>query len=371
MAAYKIKGEEDIPSIILDSDANVFEISGRSLPENAVIFYKPVLAWLDNYAKNPLPRTEFVFNMHYYNTATAKQILEILLRLEDIYSKGHDVRVTWIYESGDIDMEDAGVEYGRTVNVPIILTDSDTAAQHAKTETKPQQETATETTTVSVAPQKEEPVLKKNETFVVTIGRELGAGGRLIGRLLAERLRINYFDYAVIEALSTQYDADTDNIVNTVSKDKNWWSGIRDLIKTNISKLQDNSANALNDKQQQILNHIARNESCIVAGQSAFYIFRDFPNHINIFICASYESRVAKMMTREKISREKAIEIIDQVAKDRDIYVVENTGMPRHDTRNYDLVINMDKITEEDAVNLIINYIEQRKKYFALLVDND
>ncbi len=359
MEAFKIKGEEDIPTVILDRENSVFEISGRSLPESAVLFFRPILDWLDEYKHNPLPRTEFVFNMSYYNTSTAKQILEILLRLEDIYSMGHDVRVTWIYENGDIDMEDAGVEYARIVNVPIIMTTLEAAMQQKKEAQEKAQQSSTE--------------FQKNETFIVTISRELGAGGRVVGRLLAERLRINYFDYAVIEALTTQYDADAD-IVEKVNNEKsnNWWSGIRDLIKSNIGKKEQSETDvALSDKQQEILNRIARNESCIVAGQSAFYIFRDYPNHINIFICASDENRISKLMTREGITREEAIEIINRVSMERDMYVVENTGMPRHDTRNYDLVINMDNISEEDAVNIIISYIETRKKYFALLVDND
>ena len=360
MEAFKIKGEEDIPTVILDRENNIFELSGRSIPEESAKFYRPILNWLDEYARNPLPRTEFVMNMTYYNTSTAKQILEILLRLEDIYSMGHDVRVTWLYESGDIDMEDAGVEYARIVNVPIIMTTLEAAMQQKKEAQEKAKKTSTE--------------FQKNETFIVTIGRELGAGGRVVGRLLAEKLRINYFDYAVIEALATKYDADAD-IIDKVNSDKNgnWWNGIRDLIKSNIGKSREKSEvmNTLTDKQQDILNRIARNESCIVAGQSAFYIFRDYPNHINIFICASDETRITKLMTREGISREEAIEVINRVSMERDMYVVENTGMPRHDTRNYDLVINMDNISEEDAVNLIIAYIETRKKYFALLVDND
>ncbi len=360
MAAFRIKGDEDIPTVVLDRENNIFEMSGRSLPEEALSFYRPILKWLDDYARNPLPRTEFVFNMSYYNTATAKQILEILLRLEDIYSTGHDVRVTWLYESGDIEMEDAGVEYARIVNVPIIMTTTESAQQTGKKDDK------------AVQAKKDETIVNKNETFIVTISRELGAGGRVVGRLLAEKLRINYFDYAVIEALTTQYDTDAD-IVETVKNNNNnnkWWSGIRDLIKSNIGKREQSETTiSLTDKQQEILNRIARNESCIVAGQSAFYIFRDYPNHINIFICASEESRISKLMSREGITRNEAIDIINRVSMERDMYVVENTGMPRHDTRNYDLVINMDNISEEDAVNIIISYIEQRKKYFSIIVD--
>lgn len=119
MAEYNIQGAIDTPTVILDRDANKFEISGRSLPENAIKFYMPILEWLDDYAQNPLPKTEFVFDMAYYNTATAKQILKILLRLEDLSNNGNDVHVTWMYEEDDIDMEEAGDEYARIVNIPI------------------------------------------------------------------------------------------------------------------------------------------------------------------------------------------------------------------------------------------------------------
>ncbi|MBQ5513354.1 MAG: SiaC family regulatory phosphoprotein, partial [Bacteroidales bacterium] len=58
MEAFKIKGEEDIPTVILDRENNIFELSGRSIPEESAKFYRPILNWLDEYARNPLPRTD-------------------------------------------------------------------------------------------------------------------------------------------------------------------------------------------------------------------------------------------------------------------------------------------------------------------------
>lgn len=351
MNTIRIKGESDVPTVILDRENNIFEMSGRSLPANSIMFFGPILEWLDDYAKNPLPRTEFVFRMTYYNTSSAKQILEILLRLEDIYKNGHDVRVTWFYESGNIDIEDAGAEYASIMDVPIIMT------SYSPDAPMPQHD-------VVAAPSP-----KKNSTFVLTINRELGAGGKAVGRLLAEKLCINYFDYTVMEALSNKYDNDSDIIKNVSSNSKTWWSEIRNLIKTDDGKSQDGLM--LTDKQSEILKSIAQNESCIVAGYGAFHIFKDYPNHINVFICASIENRVARLMSREGISQKEAMTAIGEASFERDMYVVEATGIPRHDTRNYDLVINMDNISEEDAAELIAMYVKQRKKYFAILVDKD
>ena len=84
MEAIKIKGTEDTPSVVLDAAENFMEISGRSLPEDVSSFYGPILSWLSEYAKSPNPKTVFVFKLVYFNTASSKLILDILMKLEDL-----------------------------------------------------------------------------------------------------------------------------------------------------------------------------------------------------------------------------------------------------------------------------------------------
>ena len=118
MEAIKILGSEDTPKIILDKNANQFEISGRSLPEDVAAFYEPVLEWLDEYAESPNPKTVFNFKLEYFNTASSKLLLDVLLKLEDMVDDGHEVLVKWHYPSDDEDMEEAGEEYADIVEVP-------------------------------------------------------------------------------------------------------------------------------------------------------------------------------------------------------------------------------------------------------------
>jgi len=117
----KIEPTHKTPKVYLDPENNAFEISGRSIPEDSVGFYKPVLDWLDEYAKNPLPRTEFKFELEYFNTASSKNILEILKKLESIYEQGHDVKIIWYYEEDDEDMEETGEDYKALLSVPVEL----------------------------------------------------------------------------------------------------------------------------------------------------------------------------------------------------------------------------------------------------------
>jgi hypothetical protein len=118
MSVIKIQGTDDTPTVTLDRDNNIFEISGRSLPEDVVVFYKPILEWLDDYKNNPLEKTVFNFKLEYFNTASSKLLLDVLLKLEDISNDGHDVLVKWHYPDDDEDMEEAGEEYSDIVDVP-------------------------------------------------------------------------------------------------------------------------------------------------------------------------------------------------------------------------------------------------------------
>jgi hypothetical protein len=118
METIKIQGTEDTPKVILDIDTDTLEISGRSLPEDVASFYEPVLTWLEEYAENPKPKTVFNFKLVYFNTASSKLILDILMKLEEIHENGNDVLIKWFFPEDDEDMEEAGEEYADIVDVP-------------------------------------------------------------------------------------------------------------------------------------------------------------------------------------------------------------------------------------------------------------
>lgn len=107
-------GTEDTPKIILDKNNGIFEISGRSLPEDSAEFYQPILDWLDEYGANPNPETVFIFKLEYFNTASSKLILDILSKLETIDS----TTINWYFHEDDEDMEEAGTEFSELVEVP-------------------------------------------------------------------------------------------------------------------------------------------------------------------------------------------------------------------------------------------------------------
>ncbi len=118
METIKIKGTDDTPTIVLDPESDVFEISGRSLPEDVASFYDPVLSWLDDYAESANDKTVFNFKLVYFNTASSKALLDILMKLEEMHENGKEVLINWYYPEDDEDMEEAGEEYAEIVDVP-------------------------------------------------------------------------------------------------------------------------------------------------------------------------------------------------------------------------------------------------------------
>ena len=113
--------------------------------------------------------------------------------------------------------------------------------------------------------------------------------------------------------------------------------------------------------EQEILKGIAKDGSCVVAGRSGFFVFRDHPNRLSILIQASMDFRLKRVANKQHITSEEARKIIEKVDKMRENYVNKYTKSSRYDTRNYDLVITADGKTEDEIVDIILRYIGQYK----------
>ena len=118
MDIIKITGTDDTPNVHLDKGNGIFELSGRSLPEDVTQFYQQILDWIDEYAQSPNEKTVFNFKLEYFNTASSKVILDILLKFEEIVEAGHDVVIKWFYHEDEEDMLEAGEEYADIVEIP-------------------------------------------------------------------------------------------------------------------------------------------------------------------------------------------------------------------------------------------------------------
>ncbi len=112
---------EDQPIVVLDAENEVFKISGRSLPEDATVFYEPIIEWVAEYAKSPNEETIFELRLDYMNSSSMRKIVKLLAKLETIVKQGKRVSVIWYYEAGDEMMRENGEEVRDTLQIPFIM----------------------------------------------------------------------------------------------------------------------------------------------------------------------------------------------------------------------------------------------------------
>jgi hypothetical protein len=116
-----LKATDSTPGVVFDKEKGVFEITGNSLPEDVTKFYQPVFDWLRMYIDEPNPLTLLVFKLTYFNSASSKTIFSLLSLLENLFSKGAQIKVDWCYMEIDEDTLDAGKEYAGMVKIPFTF----------------------------------------------------------------------------------------------------------------------------------------------------------------------------------------------------------------------------------------------------------
>jgi len=117
MESLIINKTEDTPQVELDINKGSFVIVGRSLPENAIDFYKPVFTWVEEAMQSVTGKNIVVeIKLEYFNTASSKQIAKLFLQLENFIER-NNITIKWFYEKEDNDMLVSGNQYAKFLNL--------------------------------------------------------------------------------------------------------------------------------------------------------------------------------------------------------------------------------------------------------------
>lgn len=110
-----------LPYIHLDKEKNIFQIKGKSLPEDSQEFYIPVFEWFEEYFKNPNPETIVEFDLEYYNSTSARDVANIIKLLDKNYLKGYNISIIWYYNKKDEMMKENGEDFSLLFSIPIKI----------------------------------------------------------------------------------------------------------------------------------------------------------------------------------------------------------------------------------------------------------
>ena len=226
---------------------------------------------------------------------------------------------------------------------------------------------ASEDTSVIDIQEQEELALNKQATYgkdkiVITIGREYGAGGRSVGKMVAKKLNIPFYDKILIQ--KTAEDSGLSKEYLTLNDEK----GSRFPVFSENLFLADSileSTESITYRvQRDAICQIAEQGSCVIVGRRANKILKGKQQVFSVFITSSEEESARRVAAREGLSKEKAVEKIRKVNQERGKYYNSFSDGQWGQASGYDLCINAESLGIENAADLIIEAVS--KNYINL-----
>ena len=213
------------------------------------------------------------------------------------------------------------------------------------------------------------------DNFIITIGREFGAGGRQIANCLAQILNVKVYDRQLLEQIKEKYNLTTDDMDRIRARKHKWWDEFCQFYQqanawANRPYYQavfvpTVTSEVIYKEETTILNELAAKESCIILGRTGFHIFKDNKNALKVFLTADMDYRREKVGKRLNISDGDADKLIKKVDEARENFTVTFSGKSRYDARNYDLTINVTNLEPIKVAQMIADCVKQKQNFIA------
>lgn len=209
--------------------------------------------------------------------------------------------------------------------------------------------------------------ISNNSNFVITIGRQMGSGGRVIGRRLAERLGINFYDKELLANAAQASGVSLEFFEKNDERAPSFFNGLFSFSMGHIPIGYYQGTSPIGDDgiykaYTDFIHSLAARESCVIVGRTSDYILRDHPRCVNIFIHAPIEACVDRIVSRqpEITDRRQARALAEKVNKLRANYYNFYTDKTWGHSSSYHLSIDS-SLTDVDAtVDVIVEYLRRR-----------
>ena len=186
---------------------------------------------------------------------------------------------------------------------------------------------------------------------VITISREYGSGGRYIGRIIADKLGIKFYDKDLVNLVSKEAGLSEEFIEENDQK-RNWGSSLNSSY---------NNDDKIFEAETRVIKQLSDKESCVIVGRCADYILKDNENVVKIFIYSNKEDKINRAIKYYNLEEKKAIKQIEKVNKERAKHYKFYTNQEWGKVNNYDFCINSSIGTEKTA-DMICEYIMKLDK---------
>ena len=198
---------------------------------------------------------------------------------------------------------------------------------------------------------------------LITISREYGSGGRIIGKLVAEKMGIPFYDKEIID-MAVEKSGLSREIIETAELRAKSSLSYSFSSAMSFGEGFASGPMSMNEKlfitQFDIIRQIGETDEGVIIGRCADYVLKDIPSVTNIFICAEVEDRIERAINQYGVDPDKAAKLVKDYDKARANYYNYHTSQKWGAYLNYNLCLNSSYITDEHAADLIVDFMNNR-----------
>lgn len=204
--------------------------------------------------------------------------------------------------------------------------------------------------------------------LVITIGRSFGSGGRHLGQLLARRLNIGYYDKELLTESARRAGVCPEFFEKNDERSPSFFTGLFSFSMGYSPVHYYAGATSIGDDgvykaQSEFIQHLAQQGPCVIVGRASDYVLRDHDRLVSVFVHAPAEACVKRIMKRQpELSAKEARQLAEKTNKLRSNYYNFYTDHKWGDAATYDLCFDTSKMSMEDIVEVIVEYIRRRWK---------
>lgn len=202
--------------------------------------------------------------------------------------------------------------------------------------------------------------------FVITIAREYGSGGLILGKMLAKRLGVSFYDHDIIDATAEKLGYSTEFVrenEQNISNSKLW-----ELIFTDKSiplSMNPSHDDAIFVSESRIIRNLAIKKPCVIIGRCANWVLRNDKKAFRVFVTSNSDDAVRRVMEKDGLDADAAAKRIEQVNTGRNNHYYQYTGRRWTDARDYDMVVNTSALGLDECADIIVGCIDKRTNHQA------
>jgi cytidylate kinase len=204
--------------------------------------------------------------------------------------------------------------------------------------------------------------------IAITISRQLGAGGTIVGQRLAERLKLRYLDSNMLRLVAEKCGVSEQDLARWDEHRARFWEqlgqafalGAPEGMWSTLSPSLGIYDRDVFELQQELVREIAARESCVVIGRAGFWILRDHPGLVSVFLHAAPAARLERVKAAFHVDDKHAQRMMDEIDADRSRFVRDVTGRELGAATQH-LCIDTGRVSLETAEEMVVKLVEQMK----------